>query len=124
MNNNIIGTQLAKNEDYKNRLAESYFDVIEELVALGLKIREEIDQNSDNWRAHTKFMGLYLKHIGLSTKIMEIKIPSTIKQEVSILEVQNAILQEFVRLVKEGEIDIKTGRLSESFQQKLESLCY
>jgi len=124
LNNNIVGTQLAKNEDYKNRLAKSYFDVIEELVALGLKIREEIDQNSDNWRAHTKFMGLYLKHIGLSTKIMDIKIPTEIKQEVSTQEIQNVILQEFARLVKEGEIDIKTGRLSESFRQQLERLCY
>jgi len=103
---------IAGSPEMRRQLAEKYLDTLWNLVYLLREIKEKIEQYSSDpkkWKAHLGYTNTLLNQLSLLLKRAgEIK-PSQIigKQQINILQINQAVQNEIVRLIDEKDIPLK-----------------
>jgi hypothetical protein len=102
---------LYKNEEYRELLAKKFLDTVENLCYLVDKIKEDIEKYPDNdqWKQRATFYNQLIPVVNMLLKRSgEIKPSQFVeKQEVNIVQINQAIQIELVRLIDEGQIPLE-----------------
>ena len=101
---------LAGNEEYREKLARKYLDSVENLCYALDKIKEKIDgfESKKDWRPHSVYLNLLLSELHLILKRSgEIKPSQFIRQEINMIQINQYVQLEIVRMIDDGHIPLE-----------------
>ena len=102
---------LEHDKEYREKLAKTYLDTVENLVFLLNEIYDKIKEFKDpsRWRQHSTYLNLALQECHMLLKRTgEIKPNQFIKQEINMIQINQIVQTEIVRWIDDGLIPLET----------------
>lgn len=100
---------LLKKPQYREKLAETFLDTVENLAYALAEIKAKIEEFKDrkDWKAQATFLGLLLQELNLLLKRAGEIRPTQIIKEVNIIQINQAIQLQIAELIDKGDIPLK-----------------
>lgn len=103
---------LAQDKDYKEKLAKQYLDTVENLMYAMSQIKNKIELFEDpkKWKQQSTYLNLLLTELHLLLKRSgEIHPTQIIENQVNMIQINQMVQGEIVRLIDEGQISLETS---------------